>query len=65
MFADIGLADWAFHLATATPQQMGDALMNVHRDYAAAQRKRVQGMHVVEQKTREGFAVVRRAVGLA
>jgi polysaccharide pyruvyl transferase WcaK-like protein len=64
MFADIGLGDWAFHLPTATPQQMGDALMNVHRDYAAAQRKREQGMKVVEQKTREGFAVVRHSMGL-
>jgi polysaccharide pyruvyl transferase WcaK-like protein len=64
MFADIGLGDWAFHLATATPRQMGDALLGIHRDYAAAQRKRNEGMAVVEQKTREGFAVVRRSLGL-
>jgi len=65
MFSDIGLGKWAFHLASATPAQMGDALMAVHRDYAAAQRKREQGIKVVEQKTREGFNVVRRAMGLA
>jgi polysaccharide pyruvyl transferase WcaK-like protein len=65
MFADIGLGDWAFHLASATPAQMGDALLAVHRDYGAAQRKREAGMAVVEQRTRDGFQVIRKAMGLA
>ena len=64
MFADIGLGEWAFHLARATPAQMGDTLLGVHKDYAGAQRKREQGMRVVEQKTRSGFDVVRRSIGL-
>lgn len=64
MFRDIGLGDWAFHLATATPAQMGDALLAVHRDYAAAQHKREVGMRTVEQKTRDGFNVIRRSMGL-
>ena len=64
MFSDIGLGEWAFHLASATPAQMGDALMAVHHDYPAAQRKREQGIKVVEQKTRDGFNVIRRSMGL-
>ncbi|MBI2689938.1 MAG: polysaccharide pyruvyl transferase family protein [Acidobacteria bacterium] len=64
MFNDIGLGEWAFHLASATPAQMGDALLGVHHDYAGAQRKRERAMQVVEQKTREGFVVIRRTMGL-
>jgi hypothetical protein len=65
MFSDIGLGEWAFHLASATAAQMGDALLAVHRDYAAAQRKRERAMQVVEEKTRAGFNVIRRSMALA
>lgn len=65
MFKDIGLGDWAFHLATATPQQMGDALLRVHNHYEEAQRLRISAMKTVEEKTSAGFAVIRRAMGLS
>lgn len=65
MFEDIGLGEWAFHLATATPAQMSDALLGVHRDYEGAQRLRQRAMQTVERKTREGFSVIRRTLGLA
>jgi polysaccharide pyruvyl transferase WcaK-like protein len=64
MFNDIGLGEWAFHLATATPEKMGDALLAVHRDYSAAQKKRARAMETVEQKTRDGFNVIRKSMGL-
>jgi hypothetical protein len=43
---------------------MGDALLNVHRDYAAAQRKREAAMKTVERLTAAGFGVVRKSMGL-
>ncbi len=65
MFDDIGLGEWAFHLATATPGQMAAALLAVHRDYAAAQRKREAAMRTVERLTAAGFSVIRSTLGLA
>ncbi len=64
MFRDIGIGEWAFHLASATPREMGDALLGVHRDYAAAQRKREAAMKTVERLTAAGFSVIRRSMGL-
>jgi len=64
MFRDIGIGEWAFHLASATPQQMGNALLAVHRDYAAAQRKREAAMKTVERLTAAGFGVIRKSMGL-
>jgi hypothetical protein len=64
MFRDIGIGEWAFHLASATPQQMGDALLNVHRNYAGAQRKREAAMKTVERLTAAGFGVIRKSIGL-
>lgn len=65
MFADIGLGHWAFPLPTTTSRQMGDALLALHRDYEVAQKQREAAMRLVEQKTREGFQVIRRTLGLA
>lgn len=65
MFRDIGLGDWAFSLASATPQEMAAALLGIHRGYDAAQRKRQAAMRTVARLTEDGFAVVRKSLGLS
>ncbi|MDX1981035.1 MAG: polysaccharide pyruvyl transferase family protein [Bryobacteraceae bacterium] len=64
MFDDLGIGEWAFHLAGATPGQMSSALLRVHQDYDTAQRKRQAAIQRAEALTREGFAVIRRSLGL-
>jgi len=65
MFSDFDLARWAFDLNKATPTEMGDALLAVHKDYDGAQRYREQGMQQVETKTAAAFGVLRKTLGLA
>lgn len=64
MFSDLGIGDWAFHLATATPEQMSNALLGIHRDYTAAQARRKAAMQKVDSLTQQGFAVIRKSLGL-
>jgi polysaccharide pyruvyl transferase WcaK-like protein len=65
MFKDLGIGEWAFHLATATPQQMSETLLAVHRDYEGAQRKRKAAIARATELTAAGFRVIRKSLGLA
>jgi polysaccharide pyruvyl transferase WcaK-like protein len=63
MYRDIGLKEWIFEIEETTGETIARALLEVHRNYAAAQRQRRQAMQYVAQRQRETMQVVRKTLG--
>jgi polysaccharide pyruvyl transferase WcaK-like protein len=58
MYRDIGLKEWIFEIEETSGATIAEALMNVHRDYEAAQQKLKQAMRFVQQRQSETMSVV-------
>jgi hypothetical protein len=63
MWRDIGLKEWIFEIEETSGATIAEALISVHRDYRAAQRKLKQAMSFVQQRQRETMSVVSRTLG--
>jgi polysaccharide pyruvyl transferase WcaK-like protein len=63
MYRDIGLKQWIFEIEETTGEAIARALLDVHRNYTAAQRQRRQAMQYVAQRQRETMQLVRKTLG--
>lgn len=60
MYYDLGLGDWTFEIEQTTGQQITDRLMQVTRDYAAAQRNVKKALANVDDRYDQTFRLLRK-----
>jgi polysaccharide pyruvyl transferase WcaK-like protein len=63
MWRDLGLKEWIFEIEETTGAKIAETLLNVQRDYGAAQRKLKQALAYTQQRQRETMSVVKRTLG--
>jgi len=63
MWRDIGLKEWIFEIEETSGATIAEALMKVHRDYGAAQRKLKQAVSFAQRRQRETMRVVSGTLG--
>lgn len=63
MYRDIGLSDWIFEADEMTGQQVGETLLKIVNDPAAARAKLAGAMEFVRERQRDSMAVVRKSLG--
>lgn len=63
MFKDIGLEEWAPEFDRTPATKMFEILMDIHRDYPAAQAKVKKAMAYVEDRARSQMSVLKGIIG--
>lgn len=63
MWRDIGLQEWIFEIDETAGAGIAESLLNVHRDYAAAQRKLNQALAFTRQRQRATMKIVEQTLG--
>jgi polysaccharide pyruvyl transferase WcaK-like protein len=61
---DIGLEDWLFDIEADTPARVGDALLEIHRNYEAARHKARQAADTVKQLHYKRMQTIRSLLNL-
>lgn len=62
MYYDLGLADWVFEIDDVTGKDIADRLMQVHGDYAAAQKKLAGAMATARARFDEACATLNKTL---
>lgn len=55
MWADIGLPEWLFEIDFTSGNQIGDALMEIHRDYPSAKKKLAKAKDFVTYRQKKSI----------
>jgi polysaccharide pyruvyl transferase WcaK-like protein len=63
MWRDIGLEPWIFEIDATRGADISARLLELHRDYPAAQARLAKAMQFVARRQRESMAVVGKAAG--